>query len=84
MKANTCKHFNGIQNDTCDKGIGYDKFRDGVRPVLFTFPCFGKCDPGGCTSNARKKVLSPMELDLSVDNFTDAYEPVPDVERKAG
>lgn len=46
MKAGTCKHFNGIQNDRCQLGVVYDRFRVKGTAAFETFPCFGKCD--GC------------------------------------
>ncbi len=28
MRKGTCKHFNGIQNDVCEKGVEYDLIRE--------------------------------------------------------
>lgn len=65
MKAGLCKHFNGIQNDVCEKGIGYDKFRDGVRPVFDSLPCFGKCD--GCDSREFPTAQDLADYEKEVD-----------------
>lgn len=71
MKAGLCNHFNGIQNDVCEKGVGYDKFRDGVRPVFDSLPCFGKC--GGCDS---REFPTPEDLARYEQETEDVMQPI--------
>lgn len=38
MKAGNCRHFTGIQNDTCKAGVAYESVKDkSVRPLRI--PC---------------------------------------------
>lgn len=37
MRAGTCKHFNGIQNNTCHAGVRYKQFALGVFPCIKKF-----------------------------------------------
>ena len=71
MKAGTCKHFNGIQNDTCDKGIAYEQFRQEGIAVFNTFPCFGKC--GGCGS---REYPSQDDIEAEEKDFEKFMVPV--------
>lgn len=55
--ANKCRHFNGIQNDTCKAGIPYATVRDTTTRHL---PCF-KDD--GCSQNCPSiSFLSEQEV----------------------
>lgn len=48
-----CRHFNGIQHDTCKAGVRYDAVRDeSARP--YRFPCLdtGKGCPDTCTARS--------------------------------
>jgi len=48
--ANGCKHFNGIQHDTCRAGIAYKQFLNENYP---NFPCLTRQDgtlSGACAS----------------------------------
>lgn len=40
--AGSCKHFTGVQNKTCEVGVGYASLRDasGQRAAFATMPCF--------------------------------------------
>ena len=37
MRADTCKHFSGVQNDRCGAGIAYADFPPGALPCLPRF-----------------------------------------------
>lgn len=57
MRAGTCKHFTGIQNDKCAIGIEYDSVRDeSMRP--FRWPCL---DEPCATTCARKEPITAKE-----------------------
>lgn len=34
-----CRHFTGIQNDTCEAGIDYVSVRDDSGPGMYKWPC---------------------------------------------
>jgi hypothetical protein len=55
--ANKCRHFNGIQNGTCEAGIVYNEVRDATTRHL---PCF-KDD--GCSHDCQSvSFLSEQEV----------------------
>lgn len=44
MRPNTCKHFTGIQNKTCDAGIAYATVRDSTASP-YRWPCTNPAIP---------------------------------------
>lgn len=59
-RAATCKHFTGIQNDTCEVGIAYASVQDGpgCLPCLPPFRGGRQCS----TSCARKSLRTAEEM----------------------
>jgi hypothetical protein len=39
LKLTTCKHFTGIQHDTCAAGVEYEAVKDPARSGLARWPC---------------------------------------------
>lgn len=51
--SNKCRHFNGIQNDTCRAGVQYDDFKN--RKVSQGLPCFRDEKLGQCEGVCSKR-----------------------------
>jgi hypothetical protein len=59
--AGWCKHFNGIQHDTCQRGIAYADVRDpSARP--YRYPCIRRPDGPCATSCALAEFPTPEEV----------------------
>lgn len=39
LRLDTCKHFTGIQHDTCAAGVAYSSVRDSSKPGPYRWPC---------------------------------------------
>lgn len=39
MRRQSCRHFNGIQHETCEQGIRYQDIRQDDKPFPERFPC---------------------------------------------
>lgn len=37
-----CRHFTGVQHDTCEAGVAYASVRDTSQPGPYRWPCFAK------------------------------------------
>lgn len=62
MRADTCKHFNGIQNGKCEAGVPYNQFRREGASMLNTLPCMARNDSYGCRCDKRAfPTLSELE-----------------------
>jgi hypothetical protein len=42
MRKDTCKHFNGLLHDKCEKLVPYDTWRNEGVSMLKTLPCMNK------------------------------------------
>lgn len=63
MKPGDCKHFTGLQNKTCSKGVSYADLRDASEPGPAQWPCLKI--PGyreAKTICAHFEPLTPLEL----------------------
>lgn len=56
----SCRHFTGIQHDTCRVGVRYLSVRDTSGPGMAKWPCLGE----DCVTRCDKKVnRTPEEVD---------------------
>lgn len=59
----TCRHFTGLQNDTCAVGVRYMDVRDASKPGPYRWPCLGECATT-CEKRAPKTEAEIDEEDL--------------------
>lgn len=51
MQEGMCKHYSGVMGDTCDKGIRYDSFTNGMSfGIVNKIPCLKRNHIDGCAS----------------------------------
>lgn len=71
-----CRHFNGIQHDTCDIGVSYDSVRGTEKP--YKFPCL--YDAGACDKLSRltdeEVAAREREITASIANIEVARDAV--------
>lgn len=60
----TCKHFTGIMNKACAKGIAYADVRDASGSGPYKFPCLSACD-----SCLQREYPTPEEVDAEHREF---------------
>jgi len=65
-----CKHFNGIQYETCLVGVRYLDVRDELRPALQNFPC--RCLD--VTTCSKREMMTKEELDEELASFVQAIQ----------
>lgn len=67
--ANKCKHFTGIQNDACAKGVVYKHVRDEtIRP--YRWPCFR--DEGATTTCAGAEFPTEDKVKARIDEIEES------------
>lgn len=59
----TCKHFTGVQNDTCSAGVAYDSVRRPA-PGRLGLPCF-RDEAGGAAPCDRRAFPTPEEAEAA-------------------
>lgn len=63
MKKDVCKFFNGIQCDTCEKGIPYDTWRTPGESLLATLPCFNRSGVCGARQYPSTEEIKAYEAE---------------------
>ena len=64
----TCRHFTGIQNDTCGAGVEYRSVRDTSGPGMARWPCTGDDCPIVCE---KKSAFTAEEVDAQERRLTE-------------
>lgn len=76
-KMGTCKHFTGVQNDTCSAGLDYDEVVDrSVRP--YRWPCLSGgtgCDRAKLPTREEAEEDDKKQIE-SIRNFLTAREAI--------
>lgn len=89
MKADTCKHFNGILNDACDIGVRYnDVTPDPQQPGrALRLPCFTRCrfeSPTAVAEFNRRLTCPAFELPTDAEIEADEQQFAEAVSRLGG
>ena len=61
----TCRHFNGIQNETCRAGVRLSEMRDATGPGMARWPCLGEC----AKTCAKRELRTEAEIDAEEAEF---------------
>lgn len=64
--SNHCRHFTGLQNETCQAGIVYETVRPAAGPLLAGWPCLGN---GGCDQFEPYTDEELAEQDRELEQF---------------
>ena len=54
MRADVCKHFAGIQSETCEAGVVLSTVKDASGPGPFRWPCLPTMDGAPCATTCQK------------------------------
>jgi hypothetical protein len=60
----SCRHYNGLNNDACEKGIDYKTVRDDSGDGMYRWPCLGAANWRPCnTTCAHFELYTKEELE---------------------
>lgn len=60
-QPDTCKHFRGIQHETCAAGVTMRSVRDTTQPGPYRWPCFPAMKPPEATTKCHLRVYPTQE-----------------------
>ena len=70
LRLDTCKHFTGIQHETCEAGCSYEAVRDSSKPGPYRWPCLRNPElPCG-----KREYPTQAEVDASEAEFRAIYD----------